>query len=89
MLIIKNNRPQHVGLSEERYQQMLEAEQSAAVESLHTSLEDFKAGRIKRYSDADSLIQALEHDEKQCVLDGLQLVTLSVEPENFFANTLI
>ncbi len=62
--IIKNNRPQYVVLSEERYQQMLEAEQSAAVESLHTSLEDLKAGRTKCYSDADSLMKVLEHDER-------------------------
>jgi len=61
--IIKNNRPQYVVLSEERYQQMLEAEQSAAVESLRTSLEDLKAGRTTRYSNVDSLMQALEPDE--------------------------
>jgi len=61
--IIKNNRPQYVVLSEERYQQMLEAEQSAAVESLRTSLEDLKAGRTTRYSNVDSLMQTLEHDE--------------------------
>jgi len=61
--IIKNNRPQYVVLSEERYQQMLEAEQSAAVESLRTSLEDLKAGRTTRYSNVDNLMQTLEHDE--------------------------
>lgn len=61
--IIKNNRPEYVVLSEERYQQMLEAEQSAAVESLRTSLEDLKAGRTTRYSNVDSLMQALEPDE--------------------------
>jgi len=61
--IIKNNRPQYVVLSEERYQQMLEAEQSAAVESLRTSLKDLKAGRTTRYSNVDSLMQTLEHDE--------------------------
>jgi PHD/YefM family antitoxin component YafN of YafNO toxin-antitoxin module len=61
--IIKNNRPQYVVLSEERYQQMLEAEQSAAVESLRTSLEDLKAGRTTRYNNVDSLMQTLEHDE--------------------------
>jgi len=61
--IIKNNRPEYVVLSEERYQQMLEAEQSAAVESLRTSLEDLKAGRTTRYSNVDSLMQALEPDK--------------------------
>lgn len=61
--IIKNNRPQYVVLSEEHFQQMLEAEQNTAVESLRTSLEDLGAGRTTRYSDADSLMQSLERDK--------------------------
>lgn len=63
--IIKNNRPQYVVLTEERFQEMLEIEQQAAVESIRMSLDDLQAGRTSHYSDVDSLIQQLESDEEQ------------------------
>lgn len=60
--IIKNNRPRYVVLSEERFEELLEAQQEAARESLRASLEDLKAGRVNRYDDVESLMQQLEHD---------------------------
>jgi PHD/YefM family antitoxin component YafN of YafNO toxin-antitoxin module len=60
--IIKNNRPRYVVLSEERFEELLEAQQEAVRESLRASLEDLKAGRVNRYDDVESLMQQLEHD---------------------------
>ena len=56
--IIKNNRPQYVVLTEERFADLLEAQASAARDSLRTSLEDLKAGRITRHDDVDALMAA-------------------------------
>lgn len=63
--IIKNNRPQYVVLTEERFADLLEAQANAARDSLRTSLEDLKAGRITRYDDVDALMQQLEQDDTQ------------------------
>jgi PHD/YefM family antitoxin component YafN of YafNO toxin-antitoxin module len=63
--IIKNNRPQYVVLTEERFADLLEAQASAVRDSLRTSLEDLKAGRITRYDDVDALMQQLEQDDTQ------------------------
>ncbi|MEA3277601.1 MAG: type II toxin-antitoxin system Phd/YefM family antitoxin [Pseudomonadota bacterium] len=60
--IIKNNRPRYVVLSEERFEELLAAQQEAARESLRVSLEDMKAGRVNRYDDVDSLMRQLERD---------------------------
>ncbi|HOB63345.1 MAG TPA: type II toxin-antitoxin system Phd/YefM family antitoxin [Candidatus Competibacteraceae bacterium] len=61
--IIKNNRPHCVVLTEEQFQELLEARQAMARESLRASLEDLQAGRVKRYDNVDSLMQQLEHDD--------------------------
>ena len=61
--IIKNNRPQYVVMTEERFQELLETQQNAALTSIRSSLEDLKAGRVTRYDDVDTLMQRLERDE--------------------------
>jgi PHD/YefM family antitoxin component YafN of YafNO toxin-antitoxin module len=65
--IIKNNRPQYVVLTEERFQELLEIQASAVRENLRASLEDLKAGRVNRYEDVDALMRHLldigAHDE--------------------------
>jgi len=63
--IIKNNRPHCVVLTEERFQELLEAQQEVARKNLLASLEDVKAGRINRYDDVDSLMRELEHDSDE------------------------
>lgn len=63
--IIKNNRPRYVVLTEERFQELLEAERSAITNSIRSSLEDVKAGRVTRYTDVDTLMQRLERDEDE------------------------
>jgi len=63
--IIKNNRPQYVVLTEEQYTDLLEAQASADRDSLQTSLDDLKAGRITRYDDVDALMRQIEQDDTQ------------------------
>lgn len=58
--IIKNNRPQYVVMTEERFQALLEAQEIAALGHLQASLDDLKAGRVKRYQDVETLMQQLD-----------------------------
>jgi PHD/YefM family antitoxin component YafN of YafNO toxin-antitoxin module len=60
--IIRNNQPQYVVLSEKRYQELLEAQEEAHEARIRTSLEDLKAGRVRRFSSADELLHALEDE---------------------------
>lgn len=61
--VVKNNRPQYVVLTEERYQELLQHQASAARDSLRVSLEDLKADRVTRYDDVDALMERLERDD--------------------------
>jgi len=56
--VIKNNQPQYVVLSEERYRELVEAEDEAYIARVRASLEDVKAGRVKRGT-AEDLIREL------------------------------
>lgn len=60
--IIKNNQPQYVVLSEERYQELVSAEDEAYMARVRGSLEDVKAGRVKRGT-AKELIKELGLDK--------------------------
>ena len=51
--VIKNNQPQYVVLSEVRYQELMEAHEEAYIARVLASLEDVKAGRVKRGTAAD------------------------------------
>lgn len=62
--IIRNNQPQYVVLSEERYQELLEAQDEAYVARVRASLEDLKAGRVRRFSSAEELLQALDLEDE-------------------------
>ncbi len=57
--VIKNNRPQYVVLSEERYEELVALEEAASLAHIKHSLEDIRADRINRYSDVDTLMQGL------------------------------
>lgn len=61
--IIKNNRPQYVILSEERFEEPLAIQQETERENLRTSLRDLKAGHVSRYSDVDCLMWQLSSDD--------------------------
>ena len=45
LLIIRNNQPQYVVLSEKRYQELLEAQEEAYEARIRASLEDLKVGQ--------------------------------------------
>ena len=60
--IIRNNQPQYVVLSQERYQELLEAQEEAYEARVRASLEDLKAGRVKRGT-AEDLIRELNLED--------------------------
>lgn len=55
--VIKNNRPQYVVLSEERYRELLESENEAYLVRVKASLDDLKAGRVTKGKAKDLLNQ--------------------------------
>ena len=61
--VIRNNRPQYVVLTEERYQFLISEAQEAYLARVRTSLEDVKAGRVKTFATADDLLQVLDAEE--------------------------
>ena len=60
--VIRNNRPEYVILSEERYKELVAEAEEAYVARVKASLEDVKAGRVWRGSAAD-LIKELRLDD--------------------------
>jgi PHD/YefM family antitoxin component YafN of YafNO toxin-antitoxin module len=60
--VIRNNRPEYVVLSEARYAELVADAEEAYVARMKTSLEDVKAGRVRRFASADALLQALDLD---------------------------
>ena len=61
--VIRNNQPQYVVLSEERYQDLVVAEQEAHYARVRASLEDVKGGKVKKFKTAADLLKALDADE--------------------------
>lgn len=57
--IIKNNQPQYVVLSEAAYQELLEAQEEAAIARIRMSLEDVAANRITRHDSVEALLKHL------------------------------
>jgi PHD/YefM family antitoxin component YafN of YafNO toxin-antitoxin module len=60
--IIKNNQPRYVVITETRYRELIEGEDEAYIARVRKSLEDVKAGRVKRGTAAD-LIRELELED--------------------------
>lgn len=60
--VIKNNEPKYVVLSEDRYRELVEAEEDAHIIGVRESLADYKAGRIEKGS-AEDLIKELGLDK--------------------------
>lgn len=58
--IIRNNRPQYVVLTEERYKELVEAQEEAALARIKASLEDARAGRVTRHENVDALLKHLD-----------------------------
>jgi PHD/YefM family antitoxin component YafN of YafNO toxin-antitoxin module len=63
--VIRNNRPQYVVLSEERYQELKTAEQEACYTRVRASMKDIKSGRVKKFKTVDDLLKTLETDEDE------------------------
>ncbi|MDA8428386.1 MAG: prevent-host-death protein [Geobacteraceae bacterium] len=62
--VIRNNRPEYVVLTEARYQELVAEAEEAYVARVKASLEDVKAGRVRRFASADELLQSLDLDGK-------------------------
>ncbi|MEZ4768966.1 MAG: hypothetical protein R2844_11140 [Caldilineales bacterium] len=62
--VIRNNQPQYVVLTEQRYQDLLESEDEAYEARVRASLEDVRAGRVRRFSSVEELLQALDLDDE-------------------------
>lgn len=60
--VIRNNRPQYVIVSQERYEELLQAHQEAYEARVLASLADYKAGRVVRGT-AEDLIKELGLEE--------------------------
>lgn len=60
--VIRNNRPEYVVLTEARYAELVAEAEEACVARVKASLEDVKAGRVRRGSAAD-LIKELGLDD--------------------------
>ncbi len=63
--VIKNDRPSYVVLTEEGFQELLEAKRQATLDSIRMSLEDLRAGRVTRHENVETLMQLLDRDEDE------------------------
>lgn len=61
--VIRNNKPEYVVLTEERYQALVAEAHEAYLARVRDSLEDVKAGRVEKFATADDLIHALNADD--------------------------
>ena len=60
--VIRNNKPEYVVLTEARYQELVAEAEEAYVARVKASLEDVKAGRIRKFASVDELLKALDLD---------------------------
>ncbi len=63
--VIRNNRPQYVVVSEERYRDLVEAEDEAYEARVLASLQDLEAGRIRRFASGAELMEALRSEDQE------------------------
>ena len=60
--VIRNNKPEYVVLTESRYQELVADAEEAYVARVKASLEDVKAGRVRKFASVDELLKALDLD---------------------------
>lgn len=58
--VIKNNVPQYVVLTEERYRELLESEDSARIARVRESLEALERGEVRRFESAAELLAGID-----------------------------
>jgi len=61
--VIRNNRPQYVVLSEDRYQTLIAEAGEAYLARVRASLEDVTAGRVRNFTTAEELLKTLDAEE--------------------------
>ena len=85
--VIRNNQPQYVVLSVERYQDLIVAEQEAHYARVRASLEDVKGGKVKKFKTAAALLKALDTDETACCTPSLRRSSFFGRHASFSKNT--
>jgi PHD/YefM family antitoxin component YafN of YafNO toxin-antitoxin module len=63
--VIRNNQPQYVVMSEERYQSLIAAESAAYYAGVKESLKQVKAGKTRTFKNAGQLLKAIEDGEDE------------------------
>ena len=61
--VIRNNKPEYVVLTEDRYQALVAEAHEAYLARVRYALEDVKAGRVKKFATADDLLHALDAED--------------------------
>ena len=61
--VIRNNKPEYVVLTEERYQTLVADAEEAYLARVRTSLEEVKAGQVTKFATADDLLRALDAED--------------------------
>ena len=61
--VIKNNQPQYVVLTEERYQELMAVEDAAYIERVKIALNEVKTGQVKRFKSAKALLKQIEQED--------------------------
>jgi len=58
--VIRNNRPQYVVMSEERYRELLADADEAYLARVRASLAEVKTGKARKFGTAEELLSALD-----------------------------
>lgn len=61
--VIRNNKPEYVVLTEERYQDLVAEAHEAYLARVRYALEDVKAGRVEKFATAADLLHALDAED--------------------------
>ncbi|MFH0998680.1 MAG: prevent-host-death protein [Pseudomonadota bacterium] len=61
--VIRNNRPQYVVLSEDRYQELVAEASEAYLARVRIALEEVKKGKVRKFATAGDLLKAIDADD--------------------------
>lgn len=61
--VIRNNQPQYVVLSEERYQELVAEANEAYLARVRNALEDVKKAKVQKFKTVDDLLKAIGAEE--------------------------
>ncbi|HPX61237.1 MAG TPA: prevent-host-death protein [Deltaproteobacteria bacterium] len=60
--IIKNNKPQYVVLTEERYQALVSEANEAYLARVRNALDEVKQNKVRKFTSPDELLKALDEE---------------------------